>query len=48
MHGDHSTRYVRKVKKFGFKGGVKLPCASGRFSEVSLSVKTLRTRNVTV
>ena len=46
MHGNNSTRYVRRVKLFGFKGGVTLPRASGRFSVASLMMKTLSTRNV--
>lgn len=37
MHGNHSTRYVRMVNLFGFKDGVKLPCASEKVIVAPLS-----------
>lgn len=48
MHGNHSTRYVRMVNLFGFKDGVKLPCASEKVSVAPLMMKVLSTRKVTV
>lgn len=48
MHGNHSSRYIRMLKLFGLKDGVKLPYASGQFSVASLVMKILSTRKVTV